>query len=124
MLVTVAWVIATGLIHFDAARAFDFPERAWQRRPPLVPRPGHGAGDRDVRLPGLLPDLLPGDEVADPPRTLPRSILISTVAISLVYLVMNLGILGVLPWREVIESKQVASDLMLRTQGRARRRRS
>ena len=36
MLVTVAWVIVTGLIHFDAARAFDFPEAAWQRRPPLV----------------------------------------------------------------------------------------
>ena len=58
-----------------------------------------------------------GDEVADPPRTLPRSILISVVAVCLVYLTMNVGILGVLPWREVVESKHVASDLMLRTQG-------
>ncbi len=38
-----------------------------------------------------------GDEVADAARTIPRSILISTIAISLVYLVMNVGILGVLP---------------------------
>src|SRR5262249_31748626 len=30
MLITVAWVIATGLIHFDARRAFDFPEWAWR----------------------------------------------------------------------------------------------
>ena len=30
---------------------------------------------------------------------------------------MNVSILGVLPWREVVESKHVASDLMLRTQG-------
>jgi amino acid transporter len=58
-----------------------------------------------------------GDEVADAPRTLPRSILISTVAICLVYLVMNIGIVGVLPWPEVVGSSRVASDLMLRTQG-------
>ena len=30
---------------------------------------------------------------------------------------MNIGILGVIPWREVIESKHVASDLMLRVHG-------
>jgi len=34
-----------------------------------------------------------------------------------VYLVMNIGILGVLPWREVVFSKHIASDLMLRVQG-------
>ena len=38
-----------------------------------------------------------GDEVADAARTIPRSILISTIAVSLVYLVMNVGILGVFP---------------------------
>ena len=34
---------------------------------------------------------------------------------------MNVGILGVLPWREVVESEHIASDLMLRTQGARRR---
>ena len=29
MLLTVGWVIVTALTHFDAARAFDFPEMAW-----------------------------------------------------------------------------------------------
>ena len=58
-----------------------------------------------------------GDEVADAPRTIPRSILISVIAVALVYLVMNIGILGVLPWREVVKSKHVASDLMLRAHG-------
>src|SRR5262249_6358372 len=59
-----------------------------------------------------------GDEVADPARTLPRSILISTVAICLVYLVMNVGIIGVVPWPEVIKSNRVATELIMRTQGR------
>src|SRR5207249_1132211 len=30
MLVTVAWVIASGLVHFDAARAFSFPAAAFR----------------------------------------------------------------------------------------------
>jgi amino acid transporter len=58
-----------------------------------------------------------GDEVADASRTIPRSILISVSVIALVYLIMNIGILGVLPWREVIDSPHVASDLMLRVHG-------
>ena len=52
-----------------------------------------------------------------PPRTIPRSILISVVVVGLVYLTMNIGILGVIPWREVVDSKHVASDLMLRVHG-------
>ena len=58
-----------------------------------------------------------GDEVADAPRTIPRSILISVSVVSLIYLVMNVGILGVIPWREVVKSQHVASDLMLRVHG-------
>jgi amino acid transporter len=37
--------------------------------------------------------------------------------IGLLYVTMNVGILGVLPWREVVDSKHVASDLILRTHG-------
>ena len=54
-----------------------------------------------------------GDEVADPSRTFPRAILISTVAVAAIYLTMNLSVLGVLPWREVIGTRHVASDFML-----------
>jgi amino acid transporter len=58
-----------------------------------------------------------GDEVAEPARTLPRSILISVAAVALLYLTMNAGILGVIPWREVIASEHIASDLMARVHG-------
>jgi amino acid transporter len=58
-----------------------------------------------------------GDEVADPSRTIPRSIMFSVIAVGAIYLVMNIGILGVLPWRQVVASKHVASDLMLTAVG-------
>lgn len=117
MLVTVAWVITTGLIHFDARRAFDFPEWAWRTDRRWFIGLGMALGIAMYDFLGYYQICYLGDEVADAPRTLPRSILISTVAICLVYFVMNLGIVGVLPWPDVVGSSRVASDLMLRTQG-------
>jgi amino acid transporter len=117
MLLTVAWVTLTGLIHFDSRRAFDFPEWAWQADRRWFIGLGMAVGIAMYDFLGYYQICYLGDEVADAPRTLPRSILISTVAICLVYLVMNLGIVGALPWREVIHSSRVASDLMLGTQG-------
>jgi amino acid transporter len=118
MLLTVGWVIATGLIHFNAARAFDFPERAWHVDGHWAFGLGEALGLAMYSYLGYYQVCYLGDEVADPPRTLPRAILISTLAIGVVYLVMNVGIVGVLPWREVVQSKRIASDLMLQTQGR------
>jgi amino acid transporter len=118
MLITVAWVILTGLAHFNPARAFDFPAGPWH----LDDRTAMGLG---MALSIAMYDFLGyyqicylGDEVADPSRTIPRAIMISVITIALVYLIMNIGILGVLPWRAVVDSKHVASDLMLRVHGR------
>jgi amino acid transporter len=117
MLFTVGWVIFTGLTHFDAARAFDFRGVVW--RPELFGSAGLG-----MALAIAMYDFLGyyqvcylGDEVADPTRTIPRSILISVSVIAVLYLTMNIGILGVIPWREVVNSQHIASDLMLRTYG-------
>jgi amino acid transporter len=117
MLITVAWVIVTGLTHFDAALAFDFPAGAWRNG-------GLASAGLGMALAIAMYDFLGyyqvcylGDEVADASRTIPRSILISVTVIGVIYLTMNIGILGVLPWREVVKSSHVASDLMLRAHG-------
>ena len=117
MILTVAWVIITGLTHFDASLAFDFPRTAWHVDGPWAFGLGSALGIAMYDLLGYYQICYLGDEVADPARTIPRSIIISTVTVSLVYLVMNVGILGVLPWREVVESKHIASDLMLHVHG-------
>jgi amino acid transporter len=118
MLITVAWVIVTGLLHFHPALAFDFPAGPWR----FDARTARGLG---MALAIAMYDYLGyyqvcylGDEVANPGRTIPRAIMISVITIAVVYLTMNIGVLGVLPWREVIASKHVASDLMLRVHGR------
>lgn len=117
MLLTVGWVIFAGLTHFDASRAFDFPEDAWQPSHAHLVGLGMALAIAMYDFLGYYQICYLGDEVADPTRTIPRSILISVVVIALVYLTMNVSILGVLPWRQVISSHHVASDLMLRIYG-------
>ncbi len=87
MLLTVGWVIASGLMHFDAARAFDFPERAWDVDRRWVVGLGMALGIAMYDFLGYYQICYLGDEVADAPRTLPRSIVISTLAVCLVYLI-------------------------------------
>src|SRR5436309_3088368 len=43
-----------------------------------------------------------GDEVQSPGRVIPRSILISTIAVALIYIAINFSIIGVVPWREFV----------------------
>jgi amino acid transporter len=41
-------------------------------------------------------------EVRSPGRVIPRSILISVIAVAAIYLAVNLSIIGVVPWREFV----------------------
>src|SRR5258705_1775762 len=43
-----------------------------------------------------------GDEVKEPGRVIPRSILISTIAVALIYIGVNFSIIGVVSWREFV----------------------
>jgi amino acid transporter len=43
-----------------------------------------------------------GDEVKDPGRTIPRSIIISVIAVAVIYLAINLSVIGIVPWRDFV----------------------
>ena len=47
-----------------------------------------------------------GDEVRDPARTIPRAVNRSIWIVAILYLTMNLSILGVIPWQEAMKSEQ------------------
>ncbi|MCY7375360.1 MAG: APC family permease [Pyrinomonadaceae bacterium] len=63
-------------------------------------------------------------EVKNPEKTIPRSIMFSILAVSAIYIVMNISILGVIPWREFSETatsdarKYVVSVFMERLYGK------
>jgi amino acid transporter len=119
MVATVAWVIVAGVARFDAARAFDLPAGALALDRPFFAGLGTALGLAMYNYLGYYQVCYLGDEVADAPRTLPRSIVASVLVIAAAYLTLNLSILGVLPWRELMASEHVASDMMLRLHGPA-----
>jgi len=117
MLITVGWVIASGLSHFDRTLALDFPPDAWRLSKPHLVGLGMALAIAMYDFLGYYQICYLGDEVANPSRTIPRSILISVTLIALIYLTMNVSILGVVPWREVIASQHIASDMMMKLYG-------
>ena len=101
-LVTVLAVIVTGAMHFNPRVAFDFPPGAFNFS--LGFFLGLGAATRVgiYDYLGYYDVCYIGDEVRDPGRVIPRSILISTAAVALIYIAINLSIIGVVPWREFV----------------------
>jgi amino acid transporter len=95
-------VIATGTFTFDAGRAFDFPEGAFDFSFGYLM--GLGAASRVgiYDYLGYYDVCFIGDEVKEPGKVIPRSILISLVGVALIYITMNLSIIGVVPWREFV----------------------
>src|SRR5688500_7859998 len=122
-LVTVLAVIFTGATHFDARVAFDFPPGAFNFSLGFFLGLGAAARIGIYDYLGYYDVCYIGDEVRDPGRVIPRSILISTVAVAIIYIGINLSIIGVVPWREFVpaaehpQSSFVVSVLMEKIYG-------
>jgi amino acid transporter len=101
-LLTVAVVIVTGATHFQPAVAFDFPPGAFDFSAGYLF--GLGAASRVgiYDYLGYYDVCFIGDEVREPARVIPRSILLSLLAVAGIYVTMNLAIVGVVPWREFV----------------------
>jgi amino acid transporter len=110
-------------VHFDPAVAFDVPDGAFSFSVGFLF--GLGAASRVgiYDYLGYYNVAYIGDEVTDPGRVIPRSILISVVAVAAIYLGINLSIIGVVPWREFVpaadhpQSDFIVSTFMERVYG-------
>jgi amino acid transporter len=105
-LITVLAVILTGATHFNPKVAFDFPPGAFNFS--LGFFLGLGAASRIgiYDYLGYYDVCYIGDEVENPGRVIPRSIIISTIAVALIYIGINFSIIGVVPWREFVPADQ------------------
>lgn len=123
MIVTTATVIVVGAWNFDAKVAFDFPPNAFQFSLGFLLGLGMATRVGIYDYLGYYDICYIGDEVKNPARTIPKSIMVSLVAVALLYLGINLSIIGTVPWREFVpasahpESQFVVSVFMERTLG-------
>ncbi len=115
VLATVSWVIVAGLFSFSPAQAFDFPPEAYAFDSRLFRSIGASAILAMYSYGGYNQICNLGDEVKDPTRTIPRSIVMATLLVAAVYMVMTTVIVGMIPWTEVKESRTIASLFIQRT---------
>jgi basic amino acid/polyamine antiporter, APA family len=108
VILTVLWVIVAGVTHFDRTRAFDFPPGAFTLSPSFFTGLGAAMLISVYDYWGYYNVCFFGGEVKEPGRTIPRAVIFSIVAVALIYIVMNISILGVIPWRDLSET--AASD--------------
>jgi amino acid transporter len=114
VMLTVGAVVFTGARHFDAKLAFDFPPHAFDFSIGFFF--GLGAASRIgvYDYLGYYDVCYIGDEVKEPGKVIPRSIIISVVGVALIYLAINLSIIGVVPWREFVPAdKNPNSDFVV-----------
>src|SRR6267378_1226525 len=122
-IVTVIVVIVTGARHFDPRVAFDFPPGAFTFSLGFLMGVGAASRIGVYDYLGYYDVCYIGDEVENPGRVIPRSILISTALVAAIYLAINLSIIGVVPWRDFVpaaahpQSSFVVSVFMERTYG-------
>jgi amino acid transporter len=104
-LLTTLAVILTGAMRFDARVAFDFPPGAFNFSLGFLF--GLGAASRIgvYDYLGYYDICYIGDEVKEPGRVIPRSIIISIIAVAVIYFAINLSIIGVVPWRDFVPAE-------------------
>ena len=123
VLATIAWVIFAGVTHFDKAKAFSFPPNAFAFNEAFFLGLGAAMLVAAYDYWGYYNVCFIGDEIKDPGRNIPRAIIYSILLVATIYIVMNISILGVIPWQELVSAAKsdsrfyVAATMMQRIYG-------
>ena len=99
---TMAWIIFAGVTHFNAAQAFSFPPGAFQLSEKFFLGLGAAMLVATYDYWGYYNVCFLGDEVKEPAKTIPRALLLSILIVACLYVVMNVSVLGVVPWQEMV----------------------
>jgi amino acid transporter len=100
-----AWVLFEGAIRFNPSLAFDTTLAESERPRDFGAALGVGMGFAIYSYLGYYNICYLGGEVRDPARTIPRSILVSALAVIVLFALVHLAITGVVPWREAAQEK-------------------
>jgi amino acid transporter len=117
MLATVLWIVVAGLANFHPKVVFDFPPGAFHFSTGFFLGLGSAMLIAMYDYLGYYDICYIGGEVKNPERTLPRSIVYSILAIAALYLLMNVSLIAVVPWREAMHSKYIASQFIEKLYG-------
>lgn len=101
VMAAIAWVLIEGGLRFDPQVAFDTVDRPIGDPVKAARTLGKVMTLAIYAYLGYYSVCYIGDEVRDPVRTIPRSILISGLLICLLFVGLHLALLGTISWREL-----------------------
>ncbi|HXD76406.1 MAG TPA: APC family permease [Puia sp.] len=117
VIITIVWIIVSGFAHRQVAYSpFPAPGNSWFSAA-FALLVGQASVKTVYSYLGYYNVCHLGGEIRNPGRNIPRSIFISIICISVLYLAMNWSVAGVIPWRAAMNSKFVISLFMERIYG-------
>ena len=117
------WIIFAGITHFNAKMAFSFPSDAFHFGPEFFTGLGAAMLVATYDYWGYYNVCYLGEEIKEPEKNIPRAVLISIVVIAILYITMNVSVIGVIPWQELMATAKsdtrfyVMSVMMQRVYG-------
>lgn len=117
MLISILLVIIAALTHFDPHLAFTYPAGAFTLNGTFFLGLGAGLLVGIYDYLGYNTTAYMGGEIKNPGRNLPGSIILSILGMMVLYLALNIGVVGVVPWQVVAHSTSIASLVLERTWG-------
>jgi amino acid transporter len=117
MIISVGLVIIASFTHFSPHLAFTYPAGAFSLNGHFFIGLGAGLLIGIYDYLGYNTTAYMGGEIRNPGRVLPLSIIFSILGMMVLYLAMNIGVVGVVPWQAVASSSSVASLVLEHTWG-------
>jgi amino acid transporter len=111
---TFLWLIGSGFRNFHPNWAFSYSKTAFDLTPLFFVGLGQASVKTVYSYLGYYNVCHLGGEIKKPEINIPRSIFISVAGIAILYLGMQIMVLGVLPWKEVAASPFVISTYFQR----------
>jgi amino acid transporter len=109
-LLTTGAVIVTGAMHFDPKVAFAPSGQTWSFGWGFLLGLGTATRIGAYDYLGYYDICYIGDEVREPGKVIPRSILLSVIGVALIYMTMNLSIIGVVSWKDFVPWNDPAKE--------------
>lgn len=114
---TILWLILSGITHFRPELAFTYSQDAFNLSPIFFIGLGHATTKTIYSFLGYYNVCHLGGEIEEPEKNIPKSIFISILGITVLYLLMQIVVLGVIPWQEAKESEFIVSTFFERIYG-------
>lgn len=117
VIITMLWIIISGLTHRHTSYSCLPSEGQSMFSWSFAVLLGQASGKTIYSFLGYYNVCHLGGEIRDPGRNIPRSIFISIICIAILYLSMNLSVVGVVPWQDAMHSDAIISTFMEKIYG-------